>query len=520
MRFVRGTEKYSFIWGISSVIGSLVMVMQPQIVKGIFDGLENWNDAFFLVFLYGISVLLILLSEYINKHSLLKFSTCIKENIRNAIVNCISHESYIAISEQEVSELNVDINSNMDEVIESYYANLLNLVFVGISLILYSITIFRMDKGMALFIVVPNVIILFIPKLMEKSISSKKEEMIEANESYNLAFFDFYRGSNILKNLSAIKVRKKQLSDSSKYSIKREVVYGREQNLGEILIGGISYLGVWGMVAYGVFAIGLGQMTLGTLVASLQYSDMIAVPIINFSVGLNMLSAGKFLKNRFEDRYEEVGEVKENECKPKKFEILEVQNLSFGYEDGKKLFEITKLTIKRGDKVLLVGKNGTGKSSFLKLFIRALKSYEGEIKINNHEIKEDSFTEMSSYISYVPQNDFLFSGSVEENIKILGNEELGEAEEKILNMIGVTKMLGENSDIEKLSGGEKQRICLARTLLHHKDILMIDEGLNEIEQGLRIKILKWLLEQENLTFIYISHDKNDYLKGFNKKVEF
>lgn len=520
MRFVRGTSKHSIIWGISSVIGSLVMIMQPQIVKKIFDGFEDWNYAFFLVLLYGISILLILLSEYINKYSLLKFSAHIKENIRYAMVKSISKESYIAISEQEVSELNVDINSNMDEVIESYYTNLLNLVFVGISLFFYSVTIFRMDKGMALFVVVPNIITLFIPKLMEKSISSKKEEMIEANESYNLAFFDFYRGSNILKNLSAVKVRKKQLSDSSKYSVKREVVYGRKQNLGEMLIGGISYLGVWGMVAYGVFAIIRGQMTLGTLVASLQYSDMIAVPIINFSVGLNMLSAGKLLKNRFEERYEEVDEIKERGYELKKFEILEVQNLSFGYEDGKKLFEIPYLTVERGDKVLLVGMNGTGKSSFLKLLIRALIKYEGEIKVNNREVKDVSFTEMSSYMSYVPQNDFLFSGSVEENIKVLGNEELGEVEQKILDVTGVMKMLNENSTVEKLSGGEKQRVCLARTLLHHKDILLIDEGLNEIEQGLRIKILKWLLEQENLTVIYISHDKNDYLEGFNKRVEF
>lgn len=496
------------------------MVMQPQIIKKIFDGFENGKYAYFLVFLYGISVILILLSEYINKHSLLKFCARIKENIHNAIVECISREHYIAISEQEVSELNVDINSNMDEVIERYYANLLNLVFVGFSLIFYSITIFRMDKGMAIFVVVPNVITLFIPKLMEKNISSKKEEMIEASESYNLAFFDFYRGSNILKNLSAVTVRKKKLSDSSKYLIKREVEYGREQNLDEMLIGGISYLGVLGMVTYGVFAIVHGQMTVGTLVASLQYSDMIAVPIINFSVGLNMLSAGKLLKNRFEERYEEVDENKEIKCESKKFETLEVRNLFFGYEEGKILFEIPNLTIERGDKVLLIGRNGTGKSSFVKLLIRALKSYEGVIKINNHEIKEDSFAEMSSYMGYVPQNDFLFSGSVEDNIRVLGNEKLGEAEKEILDITKIEKMLSKKSAVEKLSGGEKQRVCLARTLLHHKDILIIDEGLNEIEQALRSKILKWLLEQENLTFIYISHEKNDYVEGFNKKIAF
>lgn len=520
MQFVRGTTKYSIIWGLSSVIGSLTMVMQPQIVKKLFDGYEQKNYTLYLVLLYGVSIVLILLSEYINKHSLLKLSARIKENIRNAIAKCISNENYIVVSEQEVSELNVDINTNIDEVIESYYANVLNLVFVGVSLIFYSVTIFSMDKGMALFVVVPNIISLFIPKLMENNISRKKEEMIDSNEAYNLKFFDFYRGSNILKNLSAVKAWKNHLSDSSKHSIKKEVTYGMEQNLGEMLIGSISYLGVFGMIAYGVFAIINGQMTVGTLVASLQYSDMIAVPIINFSVGLNMLSAGKLLKKRLEERYSQEEQIEDSKKEKETFNSIEVNNLEFGYEDEKRLFSIPQLQICSGDKVLLVGKNGTGKSSFLKVLIRALTKYEGEIKINGHEIKEYSFTEMSSFMNYIPQNDFLFSGSVEENIKILGNETIGEEEREILDITGVSQMLKQNATVEKLSGGEKQRVCLARTLLHKKDILIIDEGLNEIEQALRIKILKWLLEKEKLTFIYISHDGNDYLEGFHKKIEF
>lgn len=520
MRFVKGTQKYSVIWGVSSIVGSLAMVMQPQIIKKLFDGYEDKEYALYLVLIYGASILLILLSEYINKHSLLKIHAHIKENIRNAMVACISTEDYISVSESDVSELNVDINTNIDEVIEGYYTNILNLAFLGVSLFFYSVTIFSMDMGMVWFVVVPNIITLFIPKIMEKNISHKKAEMIDSSESYNLIFFDFYRGNNILKNLLAIGSWKNRLSESSQQSIKKEVEYGMEQNLGEMLIGSISYLGVFGMIIYGVMAILNGKMTLGTLVAALQYSDMISVPIINFSVGLNMFSAGKLLKNRLEERYDKDWQVKGANKAEKKFEAIKIDNLEFGYGEEKMLFSIPQLTINRGDKVLLVGKNGTGKSTFLKVLIRILTKYRGQIKINNHDIKEYSFVEMSSFMSYVPQNDYLFSGNVEENIKVLGKEKWGTLEQEILEITGVSQLLKENQLVENLSGGEKQRVCLTRALIHHKDILIIDEGLNEIEHALRIKILKWLLMNENLTFIYISHDENDYLDGFSQRIEF
>lgn len=181
----------------------------------------------------------------------------------------------------------------------------------------------------------------------------------------------------------------------------------------------------------------------------------------------------------------------------------------------KEIFNNLSFEIKRGNKVLLIGDNGSGKTTLLNILFLNITDYKGIIKIGNINIK-DLDQDYFNNISYVSQTDDLFNDTILNNI-ILDysfNPDKLEIINKMLYLdeIYKTKYNGLNSLIkDNLSGGEKQRIILARALYSDFDILMLDEALSEISSNLRIKIIQNInTYYKDKTIIYVSHNNEEY----------
>ena len=230
------------------------------------------------------------------------------------------------------------------------------------------------------------------------------------------------------------------------------------------------------------------------------------------------------LANRLKEIYE--GEERQGGMTLEEVRSIAVENLSFLYEynHSKKhdlsenvvVFENVSFNVNIGTKMALYGRNGSGKSTLLKVLCGLLEKYNGNIYINGQTLSDIGLESWRKQISYIEQEPFLFSGSVFENIWI-GNLDASQAfVEQIMKELGIAHLSDYivGADLAGLSGGERQKISIARALLKDPPILLMDEPNNNLDE----ETLLWLqnfITNVPKTVIFISHDS-----GLMKKMEY
>lgn len=191
-----------------------------------------------------------------------------------------------------------------------------------------------------------------------------------------------------------------------------------------------------------------------------------------------------------------------------------INNLQYKYCSNSKTICIDNLKIKEKDKVLITGKSGSGKSTILKVILKYLPNYKGIIQIGNKDLKIINNEVLNNSITYIGQNEKLFTSTFKDNIIL--NRNINESEyEKVLKICELDKLrdnrkFKDDFIIEEsgfnISGGEYQRIVLARALLKNSNYIFIDEALSEVNINLEKQIMKNILKEfQDKTIIYISH---------------
>ena len=190
---------------------------------------------------------------------------------------------------------------------------------------------------------------------------------------------------------------------------------------------------------------------------------------------------------------------------------------SIEYEvGGKKILSNLNLKVKKGSKVFLTGQSGKGKSTLLRILMKYNPRYKGEVYIGKYNLKEIHSEEIAKEITYVSQNEVLFTGTIKHNL-VLNRDISDEKLDKVIEICSLKEVINArklllDSMVEEggfnLSGGERQRIILARALLKDSNYLLIDEALSEVDLSLEKKIVTNILNEfRDKTIIYVSHKK-------------
>lgn len=184
------------------------------------------------------------------------------------------------------------------------------------------------------------------------------------------------------------------------------------------------------------------------------------------------------------------------------------------YVENKIILENLNFMIKQGESVAIIGENGSGKSILAKTIL-GFYEYEGNIYINNHNIKRLNKSDIRKYVELILGESYMFCGNIMENIT-LDNQIDKEKLDKIVKDCEIKSdinsfkekyntLIGERGI--KLSGGQKQRMCIARSLINDKPIIVFDEALNKLDNTTRRSVLKNLQEKyKNKTRIFISNN--------------
>lgn len=193
------------------------------------------------------------------------------------------------------------------------------------------------------------------------------------------------------------------------------------------------------------------------------------------------------------------------------FKKIKLKNISLNY-DGKKILSKIDISICKGEKIGIKGKSGSGKTTLINIIVGLTEPSNGEIYFNNHKTKPNELLKKyDNKIGIIPQNPTMLETSVRENI-LLGEREIKNKFYQSLNIAGLSNFSEEDLDKNihssslNLSGGQIQRISIARAIYRSPDILIIDEGFNQLDNENEKKIMQSLLKIENLTVIMIFHN--------------
>ncbi|KAI4290917.1 ATP-binding cassette, subfamily B, heavy metal transporter [Pancytospora philotis] len=193
-------------------------------------------------------------------------------------------------------------------------------------------------------------------------------------------------------------------------------------------------------------------------------------------------------------------------------DAIEIRDMAFRY-DGKLVFEHVNYTAPRGRKIAITGVNGAGKSTFVKILL-GFYEYDGDILIDGIECRRLTKRCLRSLISYVPQNSFLFDGTVRDNLA-LANREIPNAKLveycKLYRMHKSLKKVGYDADVGErgmnLSGGQKQKISFMRSVIKNSPILILDEATSNMDSASELKLINSITENmRNKTVFMIIHN--------------
>lgn len=288
--------------------------------------------------------------------------------------------------------------------------------------------------------------------------------------------------------------------------------------LGTLLIG-LTYTIT---IIYGGLLVSNRALTIGQLVSFIAYIGNMVWPMFAIGYLFNILERGSASYDRVEKLLDEKPAITDQNADQSihaqdidgdlKYEVK-----SFAYPDEPQIPVLHHIdfTLKTGQTLGLVGKVGAGKTTIIQLLLREFDQYDGKITLNGHDIREIPLNILLRQISYVPQNNYLFSTSIQKNIAfsdansdesaVISAAKKSDLHNDILQMPGgYNTLIGENG--VSLSGGQKQRMSIARALLKQSKILVLDDALSAVDARTEMAILKSLRqERKGKTTLIATH---------------
>jgi len=268
---------------------------------------------------------------------------------------------------------------------------------------------------------------------------------------------------------------------------------------------------------YGGFLVMQKVITPGELVAFFQYLGILAWPVIALGWMTNLFQRGMASLQRINTLLDSMPEVNspENPYILTKIEgNIVFENVSFEYDKDKTILSNISLKIQPGSSIGISGPPGSGKSSLIQLIPRLYNVSRGKISIDGIDVNSLDLNFLRKNIALMPQESFLFSGTIKENM-LMGKNVDKQSLDKIIQVCclkdtiekmpeGLDTIVGERGIT--LSGGQKQRIALARTLIHKKPIIILDDPISQVDTHTASKIISQLNRMNlNATLIIISH---------------
>ena len=549
--FFRNNSLNLFMAVLGTSVLSLAILSVPQLFQILIDYLSGSREYS----LRGIILLTagIFLMEFFSAVATYffrtKFSTKAVLQYRNFACDYLLKKKvadfYASNSSVYLSALSTDLMKIKEQFLDQIPI-ITQILFCGIGAI---IVMLRYNVFLACMSCVLSLIPFFAAVYSGKNMGELEDRLSTKNAEYLAFLKDFSIGFTIIKSYKVEAIFSKlhgAVNEKTEETMLRRERCVEKVNYFAAISGYITRLSILFLSAYIAFT--RHSISIGTVIAFSQLIHYLIDPLSSLPSMLTEAKAAYRLTDKFWDTMkreeesrnspennrvkEEIAEmqtaiedkkiVEEQEIRVQKQSLDEsipslrgeilFNQICFSYSEGKEVLKELNLRVKEGEKVVLLGTSGSGKSSILKILMGMERAQSGTIRIGGQDTVDLGEDRIFKEISYIQQEVFIFDGTIRENISLFQTyreEELQSVIERagLRNLVkekGLSYRCGENG--AALSGGERQRISIARSLLRKTPILLADEITASLDKENTYLVLDTLLNIENTTEILVLHD--------------
>ena len=503
-KLVQNHKVLYFISLILIVSYSVVDLLKSILMSYIFD------DHLLNSILSLIVIVLIFLGVYLIVSTLQQYVVEVLKNKIRYSLNQNLYQSYASrniesFQKKDSSEILNEFNNEVNVVIDNYVSSKLNVFSLTISLILGSLYIANLSVEILMFLLFCAFITIFINSIFKNRLKKNQMNYLDSMKQWLCSIKNLCRCFSDIKILNLEKVFCDGLDIENK-NIEQSTL----KNNGFIKIltsinSFISQAMFFLTLLFGIVLIHYNRLTVGQLLGIAQASNMVIMPIVNYANLRNMIQSSKPVLQKLLDN-SICSEENEPIIFDEQIHDIKIKHLSYSY-GVRQILDLSNLVIDQGKKYLVIGKSGDGKSTFLDILTKQKKA-DG-IYVNNKDLKDVQFSTYADKFSYVNQNNDLLPFSFEQNITL--GRKMSKYSLKdlvtIFNLESIFDKERDNLDFEhlNLSGGEKQRICLARAMYRNKKWLFLDEAFSAIDKTNSDRIHQFILSNPDLTVLSIEH---------------
>ena len=504
----------------SMVVAIVLDMIYPMITKQIIDDvigkgkMELLTGLLIAIAIVGVGKGLF---SYLKEYSFDCAGCEVGSDLRKNLFRHIQGLSMDYFNKTNTGELMARVKDDADRIWDAFgMVGMLTLeIIIHVSLVMFFM--FKLNSKLAFFPLIVMIVLGVLAVIMERRLDKVFEKISEKNAEMT---------SVAEENLSGVRMVKaftKENFEISKFKKKNDEYYELNMELTKIDVRFYPFFQFAGkllpvaVIILGGILLIKGEMTLGSLVAFVEYSRNCVWPMELLGEMANEISAISASYKKINKIYAEVSAIQE---KPDAITLdkvegeVEFSHVSFERE-GKKILEDISFCLPAGRTLGIMGETGSGKSSIINLMERFFDVSEGTVKIDGHDVRDLTLNQVRSSMTTVMQDVFLFSDTVKENIS-MGEREtmeieevtraahLAQAHDFILEMENeYNTVIGERG--VGMSGGQKQRISIARSFAKPAPILVMDDSTSALDMETESEIQKALKEVSGKTKVIIAH---------------
>ncbi len=504
-----------------SLFFSFISLSTPFITRFLIDKVllsKNVDMLSVLLIIMLILIIFLLFTDLLGNYILIVVFQEISRDIKVDFFKKLQEFSISFFSDKKVGELNYRLFTDTNIIKNSLASMPLNIINHILVLLTIGTTLYIWNWKLFLIIISVFVIQAFIIAKFKDPIFKYSKLSKEKSASISSFTIEQFASIELVKVSGNILVEQKKFKDKLNDLIKTNVRYFLVKKYSNISISIVNNIWSYVILWYGGVEVINGNMSVGTLMAFMLLSGMMFGPISSITRMFTSFQDVRTSLHRYSEYYNQENEIVE---KPTAYDVsnlrgdIVIENISFGYHKDKLILKDFNVHFKPNSIVSIIGKSGVGKTSICRLIYRFYDPSKGRILIDGHDLKDLKLESYQKNIGIFLQNQFVFSGSIKENITYgceganMGDIILAAKQAKAHGFIEnlpdlYNTLVGENG--VKISGGEAQRIALARLFLKKPKIIIMDEPTSfldlQIEQDLKKAILKL---KEKATVIIITH---------------
>ena len=389
-----------------------------------------------------------------------------------------------------------------------YRNSSLELAYSILVLITCVIALLYINGYLAIIIIVSTVCPIVASAVQGKALEKRTNFYTMALEKLNVMIGNLIHGYPTIKVNHIEREYLQTLEQDNEKAAHAEFAKAKTKIRVNMIIGLLSYIGEAVMVGFSIYEISKGRLSVGALVGALQLSEMLVIPTNSISYQISEMRSVTGIRQKIRQLLSVPDSAAASSAAPT-IEYMELDDVSFRHEE-KVILSHANYRFEAGKKYLILGENGSGKSTLFKLLTGLETEYEGCISVNGTDIRQ-LWPALYDQIGVVLQDAFIFDDTFLRNVTLY-RPALRERAVSAMHSLGMDAFLASHDPDQvfqntkgNLSGGERQKLALARVLTENKRVIFLDEATANMDKGSSQKILSQLLRTDGLTVISIEH---------------